>query len=109
MNGIIDLHKPTVYKSVKHNPDYKLIGVTINNREFVYGISNEGTNPGLEVYYKNPGETHHYYSKRFGAFDIPQIYFVLYLKLKALADQCQPGHKITLSLTEYQNLTNENN
>lgn len=104
MNATIDLRKAPVYKVEKHNPYCKLVGVTINNREFVYGITNEGTNPGLEVYYKQPGEIHHYYSKRFAYPDIPMIYNELYFKLKGLADNCKPGHKLTLTLNQYQNL-----
>jgi hypothetical protein len=92
----------------KHNPDYKLISVTINNLEFVYGETNTGDNPGLEIYYFNDN-THaagHYYSRRYTANKIPGIYSFLYRRLKALTPYCATGNRLTMDALEYHDIAN---
>ena len=93
----------------KHNPDYKLISAFINGKEFVYGETNEGGNPGLEIYYyKTPyikGD-HFYYSRRYAANNIPGIYSFLYRHLKGLAPYCPVGEKLSLDRVEYHDIAN---
>lgn len=90
----------------KHNPDYKLISVTINNKEFVYGESNTGENPGLEIYFYKEGTDHFYYSRRYPANKIPGIYSMLYRHLKALKKYCATGNKLSLDRIEYHDIAN---
>lgn len=72
----------------KHNPDYKLVSKTVNGIEYVYGISNSGTNEGLEVYYGN-------YSRRF--LKIPIKYQSLFQELKGYSNKVNPGHNLNLT------------
>jgi hypothetical protein len=93
----------------KHNPDYKLISVFINGKELVYGESNTGDNPGLEIYhYKTPYKVgdHFYYSRRYTADKIPGIYSFLYRHLKNLIPYCPAGHKLSLDRVEYHDIAN---
>jgi hypothetical protein len=91
-----------------HNPNYKLVGVIINNKEFVFGVDNNGNNEGLEVYYKksNDPAQHFYYSRRFtGPRNIPMVYNELFIKLKKMVAECLPGYKLTLELTDFKNIS----
>lgn len=82
-----------------HNPHCRLISVTINNKEFVYGEENiTGSNPGLEVY-------HPKYSRRYKPNTVPVIYQILFRKLKKMTAACRPGHKLTLSIDEFKQLS----
>ena len=63
--------------NVKHNPDYKLAEVSkFNGKSFldiVYGIANDGTNEGLEIYYKHEENGHFYTSRRYLSTEIPKV------------------------------------
>ena len=92
-------------KLQKHNPDYKLIGITIQDKEFVYGETYNGQNAGLEVYYLNGDPKYgHYYSRRFAGRKMPMRYDILAMYLAKLLPYCPAGHKLTLEGTEYQEL-----
>lgn len=91
----------------KHNPDYKLISVFINGKEFVYGETNTGDNLGLEIYYqRGNSDKGHYYSRRYPADKILGIYSFLYRHLKALIPYCPEGHKLSLNRAEYHDIAN---
>lgn len=92
-------------KQSPHNPDYRLISVTLNNKEFVYAEQNyTGGNPGLEIYYYAPEADHFHYSRRFKPNTVPAIYQLLFRKLKQCTSMCRPGHKLELSLSGYQSI-----
>lgn len=94
-------------QQLKHNPDYKLIGVRINNKEFVYGETNNGNNKGLEVFYYKGDAIHFYYSRRFSNSRlIPMSYDILYKNLESLINAVLPGHKLTLVNNDYSKLFN---
>lgn len=64
--------------------------------DLVYGIENNGGNEGLEVYFfKNDGDTHHYYSRRFvsALCNIPAQYLDKFNRLKEIAPGIPVGHK----------------
>jgi len=83
-------------KSAPHNPNYKLISVTIDNKELVYGETNDGQNKGLEVYFPK-------YSRRFEYnIKLPQKYIELWWNLESQIKNCLPGHKIELTNDEYR-------
>ena len=86
-------------KTHPHNPDYKLISVLINGKEFVYGETNTGENKGLEVHYLNDGQISkgHYYSRRYtDTRKLPMVYNELYYWLQSIVKYCKPGHKLYL-------------
>ena len=96
-------------KLEKHNPHCKLISAFINCKEFVYGETNEGTNPGLEIYFYKEGYKageHFYYSRRYEAGKIPGVYSMLYRHLKALTPYCPTGEKLSLDRVEYHDICN---
>lgn len=89
----------------KHNPYCKLIGVTIDNKQFVFGQTNEGADPGLEVYYqKDNRDKGFYYSRRFTGSQLPSMYNALSIYLTKLIPYCPAGHKLTLEKSEYSEL-----
>ncbi len=90
----------------KHNPEYKLISVTINGKELVFGETNDGKNAGVEVYYLTGGKpaNGHYYSRRFVGRAMPMIYDYLTMYLEKLLPYCPDGHKLELEGTEYNEL-----
>ncbi len=90
----------------KHNPDYKLISVIIDGKELVYGETNTGLNPGLEVYHLIDGDIYkgHYYSRRYTGRKMPMKYDILAMSLKKLIPYCEAGQKLDLTRAEYQQL-----
>ena len=84
-----------------HNPDYKLIGKTIGTKngytELVYGISNNGDNAGLEVYFYRDGADHFYHSRRWPCGKIPPKYQDEVLWLMSFINECPEGHKLYLN------------
>lgn len=86
-------------KTNKHNPNYKLVGLrhTVEGKklELVYGISNEGENEGLEVYFLNE-DGGHYRSYRYLTNRIPDKYRGYFNSMRELSKQVPAGHKHTL-------------
>lgn len=61
-----------------HNPTYKLISATMFNGhsfvELVYGIAGDGSNEGLELYFKHERGGHFYRSRRYLTHHIHNIH-----------------------------------
>lgn len=82
-----------------HTPGYKLIRKWVSTpdgyRHVIYGETNEGGNPGLEVYYhRDNAQGHHHYSRRWPWGKIPSKYQDDALTLKTFINECPPGHKL---------------
>lgn len=86
-----------------HNKYCKLIKTSIFNGtsflDLVYGIENNGTNEGLEVYYKKESNGHFHKSRRFDTNNIPTIYKGYFFALKKLTRYIKEGHKGTIPVT----------
>ena len=82
----------------KHNPYYKLVSkLSFNNKgkaiELVYGVTNEGINEGLEVYFYNDFGGFH--SRRYTNNDYPAKYRTEFVMLRQLVRDglVKDGHK----------------
>lgn len=87
-----------------HNPHSKLIETTIFNGSnfltLVWGIDNNGTNEGLEVYFKKEKDAHFYTSRRYPLSKIPSHYKRYFDALKEFAPKVKDGNKITIHINE---------
>jgi len=89
-------------RTEKHNPDYKLVGKRVLNPqgkavELVYGISNDGTNEGLEVYHYNDNGGH--YSRRYINHEYPNKYRADFVALRQFVrdGKVPDGHKLSIN------------
>ena len=91
-------------KQQPHNPDYKLIETNIFNGtsflDLVYGISNEGENEGLEVYYKKENEGHFHKSRHWLTNDVPNMYKKYFDALKELRHKVENGNKAVININD---------
>jgi len=91
----------TILENKKHNPNYKLIEVTIydGNRFITYvaGIDNDGENAGLELYFKKEKYGHFYNSRRYLISEIPEKHKSFYTYLSRIFKDCNSGYKITIA------------
>lgn len=89
-----------IIKSEKHNSYCKLIEIRLTyDRGYmllVYGIENDGTNEGLEIYYHKVDDKvgNFFTSRRWIGNKIPIKHKKTFNYLKSFVDHCLPGHKI---------------
>lgn len=102
--GSAGILKIRIMETKPHNPDYKLVSVKMQNKDFVLGISNDGQNEGLEVYHYKEGANHFYYSRRYRYIEVPMIYLELYLNLKSQIADVPAGHNRELTVEEYREI-----
>lgn len=98
-------NKFTAIKQTKHNPDYKLVNVYIGRKELVYGISNDGKNEGLEVYFYRDFIEGHYRSSRYLQINVPPKYRTDYVNLRSFVREglVKDGHKLSVKLNKLTN------
>ena len=91
-------------EQIKHNAEYRLIETTIfngkNHLDLVYGIANDGSNEGLEVYYKNDKKDLFYKSRRWETDSIPAKYNKYFNALRDLKRLVSDGHKATIHVNQ---------
>ncbi len=88
-----------------HNPSYRLVETTVflNNRflTLVYGITNDNTNEGLEIYFKKSKDFHFYKSFRYTLETLPKKYlnYFEFLKQFVIDNMVNDGCKIIVELS----------
>jgi hypothetical protein len=95
-----------IVRNETHNPTFKLVGTTIEDKgkliELVYGISNNGSGEGLEVYFYrgNDLSVGHYSSRRYINHEYPNKYRKYFVLLRKFVrdGKCKDGHKLTVKL-----------
>lgn len=86
-------------KTETHNPHYKLVStykiIEGKSLNLVYGVSNEGENEGLEVYFLD--DTGNFYrSYRYTPENLPKKYLNYFNSLKAYVKEVPSGHKMNV-------------
>lgn len=83
----------------KHNPHYKLVETTVFEdnvfKTLVLGITNDGTNKGMEIYFKRERDGHHYKSFRYSKESLPKKYLVYWDGLDIHLPSVQDGYKLS--------------
>lgn len=89
-------------KHTKHNPGYRLVSKTITagNKliELVYGVTNDGANEGIEVYFISQNLDIKY-SRRYSEETLPVKYKNIFTELRAqvINGNVSAGHKLYIN------------